>query len=1210
MMLVSTPTKHCIQPRSPSCDSSMPQYYSRNRNCTPPRFASESSPFGSPVLTPSPLRQRPLFPTTAGSMQDSDDLFVQPSGHPASPNPLAPSPQPIAADDDEGSIFLSSGPSPFAAAFISQPLLTPARQSHRPLNRTALGLRNLNAGLSSTELLPSTSLDSGSRIGLGTKRKSTTHNTPLRHHNLTPLKVALSASDDRDKSAFLFDRLAPLPTPKTNARTPQTKAETDLYLRRQTATLTRLRISDRGDSGDEFNDDANDSGCEIDEDEANTLFLSNARMKNKVPSLGKSAGRVLSSKSKSKEEVAEAISPGGHVTKRRARSRPVSTELKQSVRSPKSPSRSFKIFYIHLRVQVLTTGSNATRPKIRSTVSFPSTHTRSPSSSSTSEAGSPVRRRRTNAVAAHMSPPSKLPEPPLPPRPPLSRLESVSSATLFFGPPIPQNPAPASIRSRTNTLISMTSPDLAVKASTKGKTKRHSYTGLDDLRAWNTIQARLPSPVSSPDNASFVNTDIDDDMDFDDYPPNSSLVLNVMANTPSPLTKTTLQTKYKPRDSGVVVSDDNGGIAFANTKSLEGGHFLFPIAQSSTSVSSNFSDNDEGLVTPGVAPDSGSCWSDTNIFIRGTDDNGRTSHGSLEGGVDVDAFIMKTLASAANGPHEVMKKVPGTPVKRSRTTFLAGDRPWQSAVASKVGPRLDFNEKKAPRKSLPAVFPVIPRHGDQSIDSSDSEGEQDSPSSRKEPKYGNLGLGRPSATDVPLALTRTRWLMRRSSSGAFSSGSESASLSTTPTRNKATGETEPVDMIDWQLPKPRIPAMFSQAPQLSFKPTSARSASGSSNSSTVTISPTDRSRHLAISGSRCTVPRARSATGRSSEFTAEEQSGRFGREFVELAEVGCGEFGKVIKVRRKTGDDSEVCAIKKSKRFEGARHRLRLREEVDILKHLSQTALDCGFNGRHPNVLAYIDSWEEDEQLFIQTELCESGNLARFLWEYGRVFPRLDEARVWKIIADLSNGLRFIHDAGIIHLDLKPSNVFLTKEGRFKIGDFGMASAWPRPSTEDGSGLGGGSLERGAFEREGDKLYLAPEVLQGRYGKEVDVFSLGMTILETASNIVVPDQGEAWHRLRREDFSQVDLEEESGELLGLIKQMMRVDPASRINARGICDHPVVARARGAMERMMGDARRDGKPEFVGSPLASVPPGFLEEILGRGRDGGWEMDMSA
>lgn len=84
-------------------------------------------------------------------------------------------------------------------------------------------------------------------------------------------------------------------------------------------------------------------------------------------------------------------------------------------------------------------------------------------------------------------------------------------------------------------------------------------------------------------------------------------------------------------------------------------------------------------------------------------------------------------------------------------------------------------------------------------------------------------------------------------------------------------------------------------------------------------------------------------------------------------------------------------------------HSLRLREEVDVLKHLSEAALSSSVGGRHPNVLAYIDSWEEDEALYIQTELCESGSLARFLWEYGRVFPRLDEGRVWKIIVDLSN---------------------------------------------------------------------------------------------------------------------------------------------------------------------------------------------------------------
>lgn len=75
----------------------------------------------------------------------------------------------------------------------------------------------------------------------------------------------------------------------------------------------------------------------------------------------------------------------------------------------------------------------------------------------------------------------------------------------------------------------------------------------------------------------------------------------------------------------------------------------------------------------------------------------------------------------------------------------------------------------------------------------------------------------------------------------------------------------------------------------------------------------------------------------------------------------------------------------------------------------------------------------------------------------------------------------------MIHLDLKPSNIFITGEGRFKIGDFGMASLWPRPAPPTASQLETESVVSG-FEREGDKMYLAPEVLQGRYGKAADVF--------------------------------------------------------------------------------------------------------------------------
>jgi mitosis inhibitor protein kinase SWE1 len=75
--------------------------------------------------------------------------------------------------------------------------------------------------------------------------------------------------------------------------------------------------------------------------------------------------------------------------------------------------------------------------------------------------------------------------------------------------------------------------------------------------------------------------------------------------------------------------------------------------------------------------------------------------------------------------------------------------------------------------------------------------------------------------------------------------------------------------------------------------------------------------------------------------------------------------------------------------------------------------------------------------------------------------------------------------------------VFITVEGRLRIGDFGMASRWPRPISLGGAGPG--------FEREGDREYMAPEILRGQYGREADIFSLGMIMLECAGNIVVPD---------------------------------------------------------------------------------------------------------
>ena len=86
---------------------------------------------------------------------------------------------------------------------------------------------------------------------------------------------------------------------------------------------------------------------------------------------------------------------------------------------------------------------------------------------------------------------------------------------------------------------------------------------------------------------------------------------------------------------------------------------------------------------------------------------------------------------------------------------------------------------------------------------------------------------------------------------------------------------------------------------------------------------------------------------------------------------------------------------------------LHLREEVDILQHLCQVVVAEG--GPHPNVLTYIDSWEEDKTPFIQAELCELGNFARFLWEHGKAFVGLPSCITTTMLQWI-----LVHDTGVV----------------------------------------------------------------------------------------------------------------------------------------------------------------------------------------------------
>ncbi|KAJ9623997.1 mitosis inhibitor protein kinase swe1 [Taxawa tesnikishii (nom. ined.)] len=192
-----------------------------------------------------------------------------------------------------------------------------------------------------------------------------------------------------------------------------------------------------------------------------------------------------------------------------------------------------------------------------------------------------------------------------------------------------------------------------------------------------------------------------------------------------------------------------------------------------------------------------------------------------------------------------------------------------------------------------------------------------------------------------------------------------------------------------------------------------------------------------------------------------------------------------------------VWAVKKSKKpYTGNKDRARKIREVEILQALRGSE----------HVIDLVDTWESKGHLYIQTEFCENGNLKDFLSQTG-FKGRLDDFRIWKILLELSQGIKSIHDAGFIHLDIKPANIFIDWEGVLKIGDFGMATTWPAPSNLD--------------DGEGDRLYIGPEILKGRFDKPADIFSLGMTLLEIAGNIVLPDYGASWQKLRAGDLSDL-----------------------------------------------------------------------------------------
>jgi Tol biopolymer transport system component len=195
-----------------------------------------------------------------------------------------------------------------------------------------------------------------------------------------------------------------------------------------------------------------------------------------------------------------------------------------------------------------------------------------------------------------------------------------------------------------------------------------------------------------------------------------------------------------------------------------------------------------------------------------------------------------------------------------------------------------------------------------------------------------------------------------------------------------------------------------------------------------------------------------------------------------------------------------------------------LSRDADRLRRFEQEALATAALN-HPNILAVFDIGSGEGSPYVVSELLE-GETLRDRLKSGPVPQRkaLDYAM------QMANGLAAAHEKGILHRDLKPENLFITKDGRLKILDFGLAKLTQMdPGSENLMTATHGGTEAGLVM--GTAGYMSPEQVRGQaLDARSDIFSLGAILYEMLSG------KRAFHGTTPADTMSAILKEEPAEL--------------------------------------------------------------------------------
>ncbi|XP_019377313.1 PREDICTED: serine/threonine-protein kinase Nek1 isoform X5 [Gavialis gangeticus] len=257
--------------------------------------------------------------------------------------------------------------------------------------------------------------------------------------------------------------------------------------------------------------------------------------------------------------------------------------------------------------------------------------------------------------------------------------------------------------------------------------------------------------------------------------------------------------------------------------------------------------------------------------------------------------------------------------------------------------------------------------------------------------------------------------------------------------------------------------------------------------------------------------------------------------YIKVQKIGEGSFGKAVLVKSKeNGKQYVIKEISISKMSN--KEREESRREVAVLANM-----------KHPNIVLYRESFEENGCLYIVMDYCEGGDLFKKINAQKGILFSEDQIMDWFVQICLA--LKHVHERKILHRDIKSQNIFLTKDGTIQLGDFGIARVLN--STVE--------LARTCI---GTPYYLSPEICQNKpYNNKSDIWALGCVLYEMCTLKHAFEAGNMKNlvlKIISGSFPPVSMHY-SYDLRNLLSQLFKRNPRDRPSVNSILEKNFIAK---------------------------------------------------